>query len=677
MTSAIREQRGIAIMSVLIMVFILAVLSALILYLSGKEIALATFRRTGIGSLYVAEGGAVAARSALMAVMNADPIGVSTLDVSLTGTTLTGWYSGGVAANQNSFGVIDYVLIDGQRYTIGATNATTSVTFHVNWGLAQVHRKLQVAAGTPPANALGAGSYAATVVVTRRAVAHASCAGGVPCYIHQLAPDEYEYFYSYAITSDGQVPPRARRRVTFSRDFSIRVRRQNFAQYNLFTNVHTTPAGGAIWFTSRTSFDGPVHTNGQFRFAFFPKFGTPDPGSPCDPARIGATTLTSVSTQAWFNNNGSPVNLTANENVVGGVRRDAPVVPDCTPANLTDDNDNPPANFTRGVPSIPIPANPYSQKGVSVGRDPNDTSAVTNLQIRQSVPELADSTSAVPNAIYVPVTDSNADGVSNAGEALAGGIYIQGDLTSVTLSMGGAGNTLAVYTLVQGAQTVTVTVDRLANTTTVANTAWPVPQTRAFVGVPKGWQGGLGSANAAIIYVEGNILSLGGTLEEKEQTTIAASGRIDISDHLRYEDPPVVTDPNDNPINVLGLYSSGNDIRITTSAPNNLDVHAVMMAGNTGDGFNSSVNVQNYNSGAPRGTVNLIGGVIEEYYGPFGTFDPSTGATLTGYDRNFKYDRRMSRGFTPPYYPTTNRFEVAQGTDGLAGVRPVWREASP
>ncbi|MGH2373858.1 MAG: hypothetical protein ACRDIC_10385, partial [bacterium] len=232
-----------------------------------------------------------------------------------------------------------------------------------------------------------------------------------------------------------------------------------------------------------------------------------------------------------------------------------------------------------------------------------------------------------------------------------------------------------VYTLVQGGQTVTVTIDRSAGTTTVTNTAWS-PSTRTFAGVPKGWQGP-GNANAAIIYVQGNILSLGGTLEENEQTSIVTSGRMDITDHLRYERPPVVTNPNDNPLNVLGLYSAGNEIRITTVAPNDLDLHAVLMAGIVGDGFNSSVNVQNYNVGSPRGTVRLIGGIIEEYYGAFGTFDPNTGNPVTGYGRDFRYDRRMSRGFTPPYFPTTNLYEVVQGNEALAGVRPVWREGTP
>ncbi|MGH2405938.1 MAG: DUF4900 domain-containing protein [bacterium] len=669
------DQRGLALMSALTTIFILAILSGLVLYLSGKEVGLTVMRTLGSQGMYIAEAGAVRARSTMMALMNADPIGVTTLDPSLDGATLAGWYAGGAVANQNAFRVLDYLVLDGLRFSLGATTATNEVTFHVNWALPQPHRKLQVVAGAPPTNPLGAGTYTGIVVVTRRLAPHPTIPAEPQRYIQQLAPDEYEYYYTYNITSDSWVPPASRRRVTLSRDFSLRMRRQNFARYALFTHVHTTPAGGAIWFTSRTSFDGPVHTNSEYRFAFFPKYGTPDSGSPCDPTRIVSTPLTSVSTTAWYNNNGSPIQLAANENVVGGVRRDGPVLPDCSPSNYADDNDNPPANFTRGVTAVPMPTNPFMQQGVAIGRDPADTTPVTNLQIRSVIPELADNTSAVPTGIYVPVVDGNGNGVSDGGEGLAGGIFVQGTLNSLTLSIAGPTNNLAVYTLVQGGQTVTVTVDRVAGTTTVANSAW-APSTRTFTSVPKGWQGP-GNSNAAIIYVQGNILALGGTLEEKEQTSIVTSGRMDITDHVRYERPPVVTDPNDNPLNVLGLYSAGNEIRITTAAPNDLELHAVLMAGLVGDGFNSSVNVQNYNSGSPRGTVRLIGGIIEEYYGAFGTFDPNTGNPVTGYGRDFRYDRRMSRGFTPPYFPTTNLFEAVQGNDALAGVRPVWREGTP
>jgi hypothetical protein len=680
-----RGQAGMALVSVLIVILVLALVGALVLYLTGKEIAFVGMRLSGAQTLNIAEGGAVAARAALMALFNADPIrnagttssdGGPPVDNALTPATLDGWYANGVVASQNAFALLGSLRLDGAGLPVSATSSTGAVTLEVNWTLATPRLKLQVATGSPPANPLGAGVYRATVTLARRLAPHPFDAAQPPRYIHRVGYAYYEYYYTYTIVSDGQVTPQFRRRVELSRDFSVRVRRASFAEYALFTNVHTTPGGGDIWFTSRGNFDGPVHTNGQFRFAFFPKFGTPDSQTPCDPGRILATALTSVSTTAWYNNNGSPRELAANENVVSGARRDAPVLPDCTPGNTADDNNNPAASFTRGVAAVPLPPNAFSQQGVAVGRDPSNQSTVTNLEIRQVVPELANTTDPVPNGIYVPLVDANGNGVSDAGEALAGGVYVQGDLTSLTLALGGPTNNLAVYTFVQGSQTVTVTVDRQQNRTTVRNTVWSSPDTRIFTGVPKGWQQpDPDLANAMIIFVNGHINALSGTLEENEQTTIVASGRIDITNHLRYESPPNPYATTSNPSNLLGLYSVGNDIRITTAAPNDLVLHAVLMAGSPSDSYQSSVHVQSHNSGAPRGSVNLLGSVIQEYYGAFGIFNPSTGAPQHGYGRNFVYDRRMGRGFSPPYFPTINAFDLSAA--GLAGARPAWRETAP
>jgi len=111
---------------------------------------------------------------------------------------------------------------------------------------------------------------------------------------------------------------------------------------------------------------------------------------------------------------------------------------------------------------------------------------------------------------------------------------------------------------------------------------------------------------------------------------------------------------------------------------NDLRLHAVIMAGQPGvdDGHRSAVYAQDYDRRPVQGSVHLIGGIIEEYYGAFGTFDPRTGAQRSGYSRDFRYDRRMERGFSPPYFPTTTLYEVREGS-GLTGLRPVWRELRP
>jgi hypothetical protein len=658
-------ERGLVMMSLLSMILVLTILAALVLFLSGKETALSGIRAAGNESLYVAEGGGFSGRAALMVYMNAFPQGRSAVDPSLDTTTTAGWYAGGSNALQNPLKLLDYLVIDGQRFTLNATASTTSETFQVNWASGYTNLKLQTAGA--PVNALGPGTYTATVTLAPNPTADPSCSGAGVCSIHQIpnAPSAYEIFYQYTITSDGQVSPRFKRRVTLTGNFSVQLSLQSFALYALFTHVHMTPGGSPIWFTNNTSFTGPVHTNGTFRFAFFPTF---------------TSKVESVSTTAWYNNTGSPLQLATTANVQGGTRIDAPLVPP-----VSNPQSAPPANFTLSAPTVPMPNSPFSQQGVAVGRTPTDTSTVTTAQITSAIPELTGAGS-VPNGIYVPVSDANNTCRSDPGDAMKGGIYVQGNVDSMTLSVAGS---TAVYTLVQGSTTTTVTVDRGNNQTTVSSNGWLTPPsgggcpgasmgpaTRTFVGVPKGWQGP-GDPNATIIFVNGNVNALSGTLQQNEQTTIATSGSITISGNLQYQTPPNPSDPTSNPVNVLGLYASGGDVIIGPTAPNNVTVQAVLMAGNMSSGYNSSVNVQNYNTGSPRGNVNLLGGLIEKYYGPFGTFNAQTGAQQTGYGRAFVYDTRMSRGFTPPYFPTTGAYGIDHGSQRLDGQKPTWREGTP
>jgi len=138
--------------------------------------------------------------------------------------------------------------------------------------------------------------------------------------------------------------------------------------YALFTDTHTSPSGGGVWFTNNTNFSGPVHTNGEFQFAFFPTFNDK---------------IESVGAKAWFNNGGSPLELASTENVQNGTRIDAPLVPpDPNPQAAT------PANFTLGAPSVPLPAGSYNQQGVAIGLSPGNTSQVTTTQIDAAIPEL-------------------------------------------------------------------------------------------------------------------------------------------------------------------------------------------------------------------------------------------------------------------------------------------------
>jgi len=134
MLRLLRHQRGMALMAVLTVLFVLSLLGALILYLSGKEIGLSAIRVIGAQSMYISEGGAFSGRAALMALMGADPIGRSTVDPSLDGATLSSWYANGDPAGQNAFLIFDFLILDGLRFAFNATSATESVTFHPESG---------------------------------------------------------------------------------------------------------------------------------------------------------------------------------------------------------------------------------------------------------------------------------------------------------------------------------------------------------------------------------------------------------------------------------------------------------------------------------------------------------------------------------------------------------------
>jgi len=77
--------------------------------------------------------------------------------------------------------------------------------------------------------------------------------------------------------------------------------------------------------------------------------------------------------------------------------------------------------------------------------------------------------------------------------------------------------------------------------------------------------------------------------------------------------------------------------------------------------------VDGYNSGTTRGAVNLRGGIVASFYGAFYTWDVN-GNPVTGYTRNFHYDRR---GLIPPLYPTTG---AALKVDSPTARTIAWKE---
>ncbi len=407
-----------------------------------------------------------------------------------------------------------------------------------------------------------------------------------------IADSQQVYNYLYTIQSTGAIGNTGRRNVQAQGILRVSATRGNFSNYLIFTNTHNSASGSAIWFTSSVTFDGHVHTNTKFRFAYKPTF---------------QDYVTSVSSTAdYYNGGGTVKTLNANNNGT----LDAP---------------NFYGGFDRNQPNVPLPTNSYNQQAAALGMS-STGSAPTNSQINTAIGASGSGTPA--NGIYLPTSGTN----------LTGGLYVQGSLDQCRMWADTATG-VQYYRMVQGSTTKTITVNQTTNTTTIQVGSGSVT---AYTGTPRG-----------VLYVTGGISDLRGPdrVSGLPPPAIATGTKLliaTIGDIVVQRD--VTMQNYDAANNVLGLYSTNGSVRVGTSAPSNCNLDAYVMA----TGSSGEFSVDSYNSGSPRGTFNLRGGVVASYYGAFFTFN-SSGALQTGFARNFRYDRR---GLIPPYYPTTTRFNA-------------------
>lgn len=142
-----------------------------------------------------------------------------------------------------------------------------------------------------------------------------------------------------------------------------------------------------------------------------------------------------------------------------------------------------------------------------------------------------------------------------------------------------------------------------------------------------------------------------GTL--KGQLTIGAENNIVVTDDVRYEGvaSPYKVIPASN-TNLLGLIANNfvevfhpvntSGANLTTDL-NNLTIHAAIF------GVARSFRVQRHNSGAPMGTLLIVGAIAQKFRGFVSTFNNSTGAIVTGYAKDYNYDNRLQL-VSPPHF---------------------------
>lgn len=514
------------------------------------------------------------------------------------------------------------------------------------------------------ASAFGAGSE----VRIRVFVTSQSCGDNLPGNITlpqgrfvegNARPANQDYAIPFVMVSEAELG-QYRRNVVLQGEYRFQVGRVTFAQYALFTNVHRTSSGSsgsAVWFTENTLFDGPVHTNEYFRFFSNPWFGHMVTTAGCPTNRRG--NRINPSTGNWEEYCTSHDYGAYFHNASTTLRRNLGTSPSfgSNPVNRPE--------LAGGVDweseYIPLPSNSYEQEMEALNSGIHFGIGQNLSRLRMWAGDAAGNSPTLVNGVWTPRTTYQ---------------YIEGFRCTSTSSGYCTNETrVARYRV---SESGVLQVLNSSNNWVQAYNAFGQPITN-FNGV---------------VFVDGQVERFGGpnrtnannpdtaapALAHFSQITLATEHQVRITSDLKYEDPPCSSAPtrlangtvqravcnNLDALNVFGLYTQSANVLIghnhgssgtrpTYNAPNNVHIHGVLMSSE------GMVTVEDYGEGSARGAVNLIGGIIENHYGAFGTFSTSSGAMLTGYSRNFTYDQRTYSSVSPPYFPTI-------GLDRVKGV---------
>jgi Tfp pilus assembly protein PilX len=311
------------------------------------------------------------------------------------------------------------------------------------------------------------------------------------------------------------------------------------------------------------------------------------------------------------------------------------------------------AGFNLGANTVQLPQNDFNQEQAvldGIGNTSTQPTPATMNPILKNATGTPYPTNGASSGVYLPYSVNPQTGAKTF---TGGGIYVQGD-AAVTLSPTGSSG--QVYSIVQGGVTTTVVTNPTATgagTTTIQVGNGPVT---SINGVPEMINPSTGtvSENATMLYVNGNITSLSGPGEYQSAInngvalTVTAAQNVTVTGDIRYATEPVVTSgstppldtliPANNTGQVLGIFTATGDIQMNNSqSDGNLEIDAsiaMISQGGTGGWINVGPHIN---------TLNLVGGRIAN--------QAKSGNTTT---RNIFFDQRFSQGnFAPPWYPST------------------------
>ena len=362
--------------------------------------------------------------------------------------------------------------------------------------------------------------------------------------------------------------------------------------------------------------------------------------------------------------------------------------------------------FHPGQTAVTPPADTYNQvqavldaKGLSCGSTCQASMMSTELQ---TITGTTYNSSSPASGVYIPWYTNGASQkvfgclpptppTSSTCMGSAGGFYVQGN-ASVTLSATTAGSDpTQTYTITQGSTTTTIVVDNTAGTTTVtqgAGSPVTLQGVPAQVGAAANLDPNGSTVNPTMVYVNGNITGLTGptdgsgnplaAIQNDTGVTVVSSQNVTISGDLQYQSGSMPVNASDvlntsSNAGVLGIYTTGN-INLQPDANGNLTVDASLAAlsGTSGgnSGFCTATSASSCDTnGSGINQWTILGGRSEDHAH---AVNISQGNTL--------YDQRFSSGsFGPPWFPTS---VPPVGTPTIAAYQQVqvqrgsWTESS-
>lgn len=454
------------------------------------------------------------------------------------------------------------------------------------------------------------GTFTATVRVR-------SAGGDAPppeCRSGAEAEERYRFFVHYEVVAVGSAGG-ARRGVRLSsppdRPVELLLERASLARWALLL-LETSET----WLTDGTVVDGPAHTNGEWWVWGAPVFGGP---------------VSSAAPTIRFGNCGAPVSLRQADNPrSGSCAGDRPVYRG-GPPHL-------------GVSRVAFPDSPPKPARAALGLDPVGPDPV-DTDIQRATADQAGARGAV-------LVANDGISVRHPDTRRPGGLYIRGDVERMVLAAEGSRQVILLR-LAEGRSPVwRVEIDWAAEEVRV-NQGERAGAGRTYRGRPNG-----------VVFVEGAIRGLSGTVHRDSVLTIAASGDIRLVDHLVYAEPP---GRSGEAVNLLALYSTTGSVLVDgAEAPRDLYVDAVVLAPR------GRFAVDGHDTVEDRGTLHLLGGIVQATFGPVGSFDPLADLRR-GYTRVIRHDRRLQDRI-PPALPRSARFAAVRRPPDSLYDKPVWQE---